>query len=241
MIDWCNANQGFVMVVLTLVYVIATIAIVQLARHSNKIAQANLKTLVDLEREKARPLIDVDLVPDSIFLSLHVSNRGLTPAYDVKFSVTPTLEYLGGREQSVPLAILDNGLTSLAPGSTTKTLIGSFLELKEANPNLQYTGEVVFEDADGRSYTSPVNIDLRWRENNHYIHRNTIHDAVKELKEIKQEFKHIATGHHKPFVITQDAKKKREEEEALREQVRAKREEAISPTNKDSIQPEADL
>lgn len=26
MIDWCNANQGFIMVVLTLVYVIATIA-----------------------------------------------------------------------------------------------------------------------------------------------------------------------------------------------------------------------
>ncbi|MDK2858069.1 MAG: hypothetical protein PWQ89_1188 [Verrucomicrobiota bacterium] len=236
MIDWCNTNQGFVMAVLTLVYVIATIAIVLLARHSNKIAQANLKTLVDLEREKSRPLIDVDLVPDSVFLSLHVSNRGLTPAYDVKFSINPSLAYLEGNGQSTPLGILDDGLASLAPGSTTKTLIGSFKELKDANPSLQYTGEVVFKSADNQSYKSPVNIDLRWRENNHYIHRNTIHDVAEQLKEIKQEFKHIATGFHKPFVITQNAKKKREEDEAFREMVRAKKQNASS--RKDADQPE---
>ncbi|QHI68587.1 hypothetical protein [Tichowtungia aerotolerans] len=226
MIEWCNANQGFVMTVLTLVYVIATIAIVLLARHSNKIAQANLQTLVDLEREKSRPLIDVDLVPDSIFLSLHVSNRGLTPAYDVQFSITPTLTYLEGHGKNVPLAILDNGLTSLAPGSTTKTLIGSFKELKDANPTLQYTGEVVFKDANGRSYKSPVNIDLRWREKNYYINRNTIHDVAVQLEEIKQEFKFIANGFHKPHVITQDAKEKREEDEALREMVMAEKDSA---------------
>lgn len=226
MIDWCNTNQGFVMALLTLVYVIATIGIVLLARHSNKIAQANLKTLVDLEREKSRPLIDVDLVPDSIFLSLHVSNRGLTPAYEVKFSITPPLEYLEGNGQSIPLTLLGNGLASLAPGSTTKTLIGSFLELKEANPSLQYTGEVVFKSADNRSYKSPVNIDLRWREDNRYIHRNTIHDVAEQLKKIEQEFHYIATGFYKPFVITQDAKAKREEEEALREKVRATKQDA---------------
>lgn len=208
MINWCNANQGFVMVVLTFVYVAATIYIVQLGKHANKIAQANLKTLEELEREKSRPVIDLAIVADNPLVSLQVSNHGLTPAYDIRISIMPSLKYFQDDGKDIPLGILKHGIGSLAPGSNTTTLIGSFSQLKERNSNLQYDGTATFRDVNNTSYETPIHIDLRWMENNRYIHRKTLHDVAEQIEKLQKEFHHFATGLHKPFIIMQDAKDK---------------------------------
>ena len=55
-IDWFNVNQGFSMVLLTAVYVLATILLVRQSRRANRIAQQNLESLWKLERERSRPV-----------------------------------------------------------------------------------------------------------------------------------------------------------------------------------------
>lgn len=208
------------MALLTLVYVGATIGIVLLGRRANALAQANLKTLAELEQEKSRPLVDVEIFGEVPFVSLRVTNRGLTPAYDVKITTMPQLRLLLGGENAISperkekqIGILEHGIGSLAPSSNATALIGTFARVKEVNPSLQFTGTVTYRSALGRSYEFPVNLDLRYMENTLHINRKTIHDVANELEEIRKEINHIGTGFHKPHVIVQDVKEKRTEDE----------------------------
>ena len=57
MIDWLNANQGFAMSVLTLVYVAATIIIVIYNRKT-------IKEMKDAREEESRPYVFVYLDKD---------------------------------------------------------------------------------------------------------------------------------------------------------------------------------
>ncbi len=232
MIVWCNSNQGFVMVLLTFVYVIATVAIVMLAKRANKIALSNLKTLEELEREKSRPFIDVEIVADAPFLSLQISNQGLTPAYNVKVSMTPNLLYLSGRGKDTALGILEHGIGSLAAGANTTTLIGSFRDLKETNPSLQFNGTATFNGVDNQGHETPIHIDLRWMESNSSIHRKTIHDVANQLEKLQKEFHHFATGFYKPHIITQDAWNKNAEDRVRHNEFLASQKDKAKNTNK---------
>lgn len=232
-VDLCNVNGGFVSALLTFVYVVATIGILLSGRRANKIAQTNMKVLMELEQERSRPFVDVEMFPDSPMISLRVTNRGATPAYDIAISIAPPLKLLlsrppGGNDQ---VGILRHPIGSLAPAANITSLIGSFHDVKEANPQLLYKGTVVFRNSSGRSYESPICLDLRYMENNCHIDRKTIHDVAKQLEELQKEFHSIATGFHKPFVITQDAKEKAAEDTARHEQFLAMIEEKKNKTD----------
>jgi hypothetical protein len=201
------------------VYVVATFGMVLLGMRANRLSQANIKTLVELEQEKSRPLVDVEIITESAMISLKVTNRGLTPAYDIRLSITPPLKLLFERQgEDDQIGILKHGIGSLAPGGSVVSLFGAFYRVKETNPDLYYKGIVTFHNAAGRQYELPVSLDLRYIENNHHIDRKTIHDVAKQLEEFQKEFHSVATGFHKPFVITQDAKEKAAEDTERHEQ-----------------------
>jgi hypothetical protein len=61
LMNWLNQNQGFVMAMLTFVYVIATIVIAVLSVKSNRLAQQNVETIVELEKNRLRPYVIFNL------------------------------------------------------------------------------------------------------------------------------------------------------------------------------------
>src|SRR5215213_6339927 len=93
LVGWVNQNQGVVIVLLTLVYVVTTIVIAGLSVKATRLAQKNIETMVALERNRLRPYVLFYLSSSIRKRSTYASikNHGLTAAYNVKVSIDPPL------------------------------------------------------------------------------------------------------------------------------------------------------
>ncbi len=113
MINWLNSNQGFVMSILTLVYVVATIVIVIY----------NRKSILELQKtreEESRPYIFAHLHrdPRDMCFYLRVKNYGKTGGMIDKISISPGLKFYGEKDVG---QFLNNVI--LAPGQLLQFII----------------------------------------------------------------------------------------------------------------------
>ena len=236
-IQWCNDNQGFLMALLTGVYVLATIVIALLGAHANFISQKNIATLTELEQERSRPFVDVRLENDIPFLVLTVSNHGQTPAYDVRITTTPRLRMLLGGKSMVPnvkvekpIGIIEYGIGSLGAGASVSTLIGSFARVREAYPDMHFTGSVSYRASTAKTYETSIDLDVRYMETSISVNKKTIHDVATQLEKIENEIGWLASGFHKPHVITEDIEHKQAADEALVDELERRKMEKQQPT-----------
>src|SRR5687767_100628 len=117
-IGWANQNDGFIMAVLTAVYVIATLLIVHQAQRTNRTQQAALAQTEALEQARTRPYMVFSLdferhIVSSGFSSFAlyavVQNVGLSSAHDVRVETTPAINAQWGPENPPrKLAIVGN-------------------------------------------------------------------------------------------------------------------------------------
>jgi hypothetical protein len=93
MIEWLNQNQGFVMSLLTAVYVIATVVIVIYNRKSIKEMQRS-------REEESRPYVFAHLNKDSRDLDfyLRIKNYGKTGAIIEQIKINPSLKFIHNTE-----------------------------------------------------------------------------------------------------------------------------------------------
>lgn len=221
-LSWCNQNQGFVMVLLTGIYVVATIGLAFIGARANAISQKNMAVLAEIEQERSRPLVDVRLENEAPWLALKVTNHGQTPAYNVQIETVPRIQLLLGGDNTVPkekterqIGIIEHGIGTLGAGVCEEALVGSYARLRETNPAMRFTGKLTYRSVSGKVYESPINLDVRYMENSWHRSRKTTHDLVTEMEKIRSEIGHIATGFHKPHVITEDIEHKRAADNAL--------------------------
>lgn len=241
MINWLNTNQGFVMALLTAVYVVATFVIAYMAKRSNDLARSNIDTLTKLEKERLKPAIIPEILADFPFFSVRVVNQGQTTALEIRFELTPKLRIvLGGPNSNPkekaerPIGFIENGIASLPPGSVLSSTIGTFDRIKEACPDLMYHGKVTYRDREGTRYEDEVLLDVRHYEGCLHVDRKSIHDVAKRLEEIKSEINHLATGFHKLHVLTQDIKEHRQErDEQIRDMEKAIKQYTVSESGTD--------
>lgn len=219
-IKWCNLNNGFIMAVLTGVYVIATIVIAWIGARSNAISQKSITTLNEIEQERSRPLVEVRLENEVPWLTLKVANLGQTPAYDVRITTTPSLTLVLVKENSThnKIGIIEHGIGTLGAGVCEESLVGSIDKVKKMCPDLKFTGTASYRSAAGKTYESPINLDVRYMENTCHRGRKSVHDLVTELEKIRSEINHIATGFYTPHVITEDIEHKRVKDRVYREE-----------------------
>lgn len=216
MINWLNTNQGSIMALLTAVYVIATIIIALMAKHSNKLAQKNIDTLTKLEKERLKPAITAEILADYPFYNIHIVNQGQTTALDIKFEFTPKLCIFLGKSNSEektekPIGFIKNGIASLPPGGALSSIIGTYELVTEKCPDLIFHGKVTYRDREGTQYEDKISLDLHQFEGNYHKNSKSIHDVAILLKEIKTEINYLATGFHKPHILTQNIKEHRQE------------------------------
>lgn len=113
MIEWLNANQGFIMCLLTFVYVVATIAIVIM----------NRMTIIEMKKTRvaeSRPYVFVSLHKDprDICFYLRVKNYGKTGAIINNLAITPALKLVDNEDK---LRFLERSV--LAPNQTLQFLV----------------------------------------------------------------------------------------------------------------------
>lgn len=218
-ITWANANQGFIMTLLTFVYVIATIRLVRLA-------QRQAQTAVELERSRTRPVILFDLVIKRNFVFAAVKNCGLSPAKDVHIIVTPNIEYIGSSSnpdssvhsygvKSKEIPFIVKGVAMMPPQGEISALVGFFGFVRDAHPELRFEGKVSYCSTDGISYSEPFIVDLSARDGALSIATKDIHDVAQQLESIAKSLDRISSELREPLIRTMTEEQYQAKEQAL--------------------------
>lgn len=209
-IDWINNNDGFFLVILTAVYVIATIIVVRKMSKSNDLAQRNIDVFIEIENERNRPVLifSIELVR-KVMVIAKVKNIGPSTASKVSIHTTPELKELETGEQ---IRFLSEQIPSLPPNAELSTVLGMYDEYKKMYGDQVVSGHIEYFSIGNRSYKEEFNFDLTINEGTSWVTELTIHDCVKEIEKLRREISHIASGFKKPVVRVIEEKKYQEEQ-----------------------------
>lgn len=166
MIEWANANQGFGLITLTAIYVIATIAIVLVTLRSNMLMKRQMILMRDLEKERARPVVlfhlefakREDQIVDVVF-----HNIGRTAAYDVKATIEPELRrfWSGGISDTSPTAL---AFSFIPPGEKIIDSLGFINVFHREYESPIFSGKIRYKDSFGAKFCEEVAWDYSYRK-----------------------------------------------------------------------------
>lgn len=226
LIQWFNQNDGFILALLTIVYVGATLVIVVIMMKANRIAAESIDTIKRLDEERTRPSVFFQLstkLVGAMNVFAEIQNLGLRTAYNIKIEIEPKLERDNNSHKAI--GIIEDGIASLPPNAKFSTFVGLSASLRQQQ-KLHFTGTVTYQDQEGKVFSEPFKWNLPSSGDLIHIDRKSMHDLAKTLEKIEQNISRVASGSKKPLfrVISEGAY--REEQQAEYERLIAMSEEA---------------
>jgi len=210
LIGWCNENTGFLMALLTAVYVIATISIVIESQRSNRFA-------AKFEKDRNRPhvvfWIEADMRTNTKrFTNINfvgkIRNEGSTTAHNVRITTDPVIRArqgvgLGGENAYYTPTFLEAETSLLVPNQTITETIGPTKFLLEDNEDesLRFKVKIDFRDIGGESYSCEYEIDLSKSRNRMFSEDSqakAYYDLVDRVTEISQSMEGIDRALNQP-------------------------------------------
>ena len=200
--SWLNQNQGATSVLLTAVYVIATIVLVVITVRGTAIAQRSLEAAHRFEQERSRPFVSLTLLNQPLgIIQMVVENIGATAAYDIRFAVEPVIRIVEGQSQSDDHVHVDppeayerdhpfitKGLAFLPPKAREQNLIAmSLRRFEEVYPQQRFTGTVFYADARGQRYEDPILIDLSTQTGLGFISEPDVAEELQKIRELLEK------------------------------------------------------
>ena len=204
-IEFCDAHQGFCMVLLTAALALCAIV-------SCWLAYKNIKALKESEVERARPVVILEIIPDIPFYIIRMKNIGLTAARNVYVEMMPPMEYCFERWKGKAIGFLNRKIDFLPPNASLQTNMGTFLDIQKYNPSLLYRGVVRYAGANRTSYEDLITLDFSLFTDTVYSGKKTIHNIGEEIEKIRRALELFGSGFHKLRVIAQSLDDYREEE-----------------------------
>ena len=191
-----DAHQGSCMVLLT-------IALVACGILSCFIAAKNIKLMRKIEANRSSPYVVLETTQGIPFFGVRMVNMGLTVARNITVETDPKIHIVFPRYQK-PIGFLDSKLAALVPQKAYACDIGSWDNIKTECPSMVYRCIVRYESEWGEKYESEYTLDYSVYE--HLIHREerTLTDLTKKFEDFCREFHLLASGFHKPHVLTED-------------------------------------
>lgn len=170
------------MFVLTGVYVIATIMLVY-------VSYKQLRTIRDIEQEKSRPYVTVELKLVDRNLFFNITNIGATAAKNVKIISTPKIVGVWRNDKEpVLLHIVENGILYFPPQRNLCGLLGSWEEVYEFYGKSSFSGVVQYESNFGKVYEEAFDINADDYEGLASIEKKgPLDKIVEELKKISKK------------------------------------------------------
>ena len=94
-IQWINRNQGFVMCILTFVYVLATIVIVYYNKKS-------INEMIKSREDDSRPYVfaNIERDPRDRSFTFKVKNHGKSSAKIIRMEINPNIEFIHEKDAS---------------------------------------------------------------------------------------------------------------------------------------------
>ena len=211
-VDNLDTHQGFYMVVLTL-------ALVFCAYKSARAAVRNIELIKQNDDKRTLPYVVLEVVNDMPFYGVRMVNLGATAAHNVVVRAKPKIEMVFPNYRK-PIKFLHEPVAYLAPSAHFETDIGSFRDIERENPSKIYTGTISFENDDGKRFEHEFVLDFTPYTDTVHKEEKTIHHVAKHLEELTREVRHIATGFHKPHILTEDFDSYQEKERKWIEEAR---------------------
>lgn len=203
MIDWCNQNQGFAMVLLTIVYVLATIAICIFNYKSAKATTEQTKELKRQFDEQNRAFLTVTMQKlKNSLITLCVENHGNKIAKNVNIKINE--EFVKILQDDLAQSNIKNLLSSnfmVGVGQKWYTFL-------EVSAKMQYLAKevmkvtILYED-DKNSYEELTNIDFgqyNWvllNDSDITDIRKDVEKQTKSFEKIENSIKKIANAMEK--------------------------------------------
>lgn len=170
MIDWITANSNMLLVVLTAIYVFATIAILMVTAKSNKLTQRSIEQTTILERERLRPYLSIELKITNKgeknglpYGYIFLKNTGATQARNVFIEMKPVIfstPNVGGKKQKKIPYFIENKTENIAPNVQLSDSIGFLPGIFENFEVPIFNGTITYQDANSRKYEEPFTINL---------------------------------------------------------------------------------
>lgn len=239
-IDWINRNNGLLMLLLTAVYVLATIVLVALTGRQ-------VKAVYDLEKQRSRPFVRLVPSMDRVVVNITIRNTGLTVANNVRFAFTPPLTPVLGGESSVPRQLEDhpipaitNGIAAMEPGFQLEFCLGTLKGISERWASKVFKGTVNYQDADGSSYNESVVLDLTVFEELLTVDRRGLHDIHAALDKIAKTLGSLASGNQQAHVRVVTKEEAEEHDKRINSMVaRHQAERALFPAKEAGVRGES--
>ncbi len=158
MIAYLNQNQGFVLSVLTFVYVVATVVLVVIGTRQTNAAYRSLEFARECEQRRNRPVILFDVRSDFPFYHAEIKNIGASQAINVSVILDEACKS-GLMEQT---GFLETGLSLVGPNCLFSVPIADEEELSAEKHNHCFSGQIHYADIYGQSYSENFHIDLSY-------------------------------------------------------------------------------
>lgn len=169
-IFWANQNSGFLLVVLTAFYCVATVAIVMVTRSANKLSEKHLEQALKVEVASKRPYLSLKLEvvvkgsTDGLpYAYLFLRNTGHTQALHVRTTLNPkpsTVATIGGEKKRRVAYFLEHEIFSIAPGESVSDSIGFTPSLFEDFNPAVFKGNIEYRDILGNQYHEPAELNF---------------------------------------------------------------------------------
>jgi hypothetical protein len=177
-----------------------------------------------LREEQIRPFVVIDFEIERFLVFLAVSNLGTTLARDVRFEITPPFQ-TAIENPLADMKMLRDGIPSLAPRKSIRTLFDSLVDRKPGELPDLYAVTVRYYDEAGRPFEERLDLDLAVYWNLTTVERREIHDVHERLKDMLGEMKkwRSATGRGLLHLSPEEVRAENERTRRYLEERRAQR------------------
>lgn len=179
-VRFVNENSGAAMVLLTFVYVAATLLIVRAMHKANQLA-------VRLEQRRSRPYLLCDIEFRQGMPYLTIMNAGVSAALEVTLTLEPEPQVFRDSARR-PSALLRHPIAMMTPGRKLEDLLEPPPGFFTLYPDPKFTGRLKYHDAGGITYDEAVSIDLNYYLGVGHVRDKTLADIVQELERIRKAF-----------------------------------------------------
>lgn len=174
-VRWLNENQGAAIVIVTSVYVIATLVIVFVSwrtvrqlKEANDLARKALDQSLAIEQNRNRPYVIFDFVVKGRYFYASLNNYGQRPAKDVCFVIIPKLLRSLVKGKSSELSFVGNKVPVIAPGQEILDLVGKDPDFMTEHAKTTFLVTLSYLDSEECSYNETTEIPIehfrgRWR------------------------------------------------------------------------------
>jgi hypothetical protein len=189
MIDWFDKHQGFSLVMLTAVYVIATVIIAFVMTRANQLARKNIEVALQLEHRRSRPYLVFDIEARGLNVFAVLRNIGQSAALDITIQIEPKIMAEGTKKEC---SLTRSKILCFAPGREVTDLIDVRPKAEKQYGDFVFTGNVSYQDTAGRQYTEPFRIQPSFQFDIPVLQNMEQHEKSRELSNIARALENIA-------------------------------------------------